>query len=343
MSRVKSSSAYSRSHAFRRYNLSAGYMVFYALMLTAVTVGITQVLASTKLSFGVVAPEFLYSTSPGLVYIYNITALAAFTVTTIAFPSYVRLSELRDNRWYMLSRMGIPPSTLVLGRMEAAFVGVLRTYILGFALTLGISLLVTGFSLSGLGTVVLSILAGVLVVILVLSPLFLISSLIAGRLILSLGALLMSALACLLMYLCGYFAPDSYEAVAAATRKLVSLNPTGLLLCAVIIGGACIAGALAACSKRCGAYNIEELDADSLISLDVRPELLILERGSQGYNVAISGSDVNNTGIDIPIPDMAEASWLDTHKGPTLEAVEESLSELRDKHFDGFSPDVREL
>ncbi len=342
MSRAKSGSAFSRGYAFRRFNLSAGYMIFYALMLTAVTVGITQVLASTRLSFGVVAPEFLYSTPLGLIYVYNIVCFAVFAIGTVAFPSYVRLDELQNNRWYMLSKMGIPVSTLVTSRIAVAFVGVLRIYLLGFALTLGISLVISGFALTGVGYLALSFAAGVLCAVLVISPLFLLSSLVGGRLVLSLCAVVLAALAGLLMHLCGYFSPDSYEAVAAATARLVSLSPTGLLLCSVILGAACLFGAVSVCTKKCGAYNIEELDADALISLDVRPELLILEKGQKGYSVAISGPEVNNADIDLPLPQISEESWLDTHSGPTPEEVAELLDKPSDPS-DMISPDVLDI
>ena len=306
MSRPNSGSASSRRYALRRYNMTLGYAIFYALMLTAASIVISRVFASTSFSFGIKVPEYLYASHLGLLYIYNLLALAVFFLVTLVFPAYIQLRELETNQWYVYARLGISTSSLAWTRVFVAFYGILRIYLVGFAVSVAASMLLLGTEGIPVVPLLLTLAVGALAVTIPLSLLFLLASLTHGKLVLSAGMVIAGGLVGFLLYHNGYLSPNSLEELLEATDSLVSLQLFGLLLIAVALAAVCIPAAIALCVRRASVYNIEELDADTLISMDVQPELLILEKGKHSYEVAISGAGVHNLDIDIPVPPLSE-------------------------------------
>ena len=305
MSKLKTRGAF--GYNLRCYNLTLGYAIFYAVIFAGLTLAVSRVFASTSFSFGIVAPEFLYSSHLGLLYIYNIIVIPVYAVVTIIFPVYLQLPELDNNRWYVYSKFGISASSLAVSKFMSALVGILRIYIIGFALTFLISLAVlgaTGLSIVAIG---LTLAVGILSVLITMCPLFLLGSFSHGKFIMSLGVIVMSGLLAFILYYNGYLSPESYDTVLTSTKSLVSLSPTGLLLMAVAFAVICIPLSVSISGKRSASYNIEELDSDTLVALDVRSDILILEKGRKGYNVAISGPRVNDSDVDIPVPELFES------------------------------------
>ncbi len=303
----KNSTALDRKMLKKRHKMTIGYLVFYAVLLALVSMGLSFLLGGIAGTVSFAIPKFIYSSILGMLYLYNMVSLVLMWLFALIFPGPYQFKGLEDNSWNMLYKLNVNPRGLVLNKIRVCVFSNLATYLLGFLLAVGIGFLKSADRAIDVQTILFMALIGILVLLLVIMPTLAVGALTKGKLLLSLSVFLTGAIAAFLLYSCGYFNCASVEDVVASAAKLISLSPLGLL---IIPGLALIVFpivTLTTAVSRARSYNIEELNDDMLKSLGVEDNMLILEEGRNRYNVAISGPDVNDADFDIEVPAMAGA------------------------------------
>lgn len=301
----KSRTAIDRKMVKKRHRLTIGYLVFYAVMLALITVGLSLLLRGAAGSIDVNIPPFLYNSLLGLLYIYNSIAIVLRFLFFIIFPGVFQFKGLKDNSWNMLYKMDVRPGGLAMNRIQICIFSNLGIYLFGFILTAGIGFLLAGdMGAGGMMTIMMLALAGILALLLVMSVTLAVGTFTTGTILIRLSALLCSGLVVFCAYQCGYFLCADAQDIVNSTNKLISFNPLGLLLLPLALAAIFIPVALSTASARAKNYNTEELDDELLISLGIAENILLLEEGHNRYVVAISGPRINNADFDIEVPEM---------------------------------------
>ena len=303
---MKSRSAIDRKMVKKSHRLTFGYLIFYAVMLALVAVGLSLLFKGAAGSINVNIPPFLYGSLVGLLYIYNTIAIVLRLVFFFLFPGIFQFKGLADNSWNMLYKMDVRPGKLAMNKIRICIFSNLGIYLFGFVLTAGVGFLLTSGSdiAPDMTTVIMLALTGILALLMVMSVMLAVGAFSRGKTLLRLSALLSGGIVVLFAYSCGYFLCAEVQNVVDSTHALISFNPLGLLLAPVFLTAFLIPVTLSAASSRARNYNTEELDTEMLISLGIAENILLLEESRGRYVVAISGPRINNANFDIDVPDM---------------------------------------
>lgn len=77
-------------------------------------------------------PELMLPSYFSVLFVYTIIAYVFFIVYFLTFYKYLTFSEIRDNSWYLLVKMGYKPITMILTKFAVRILSVLITYSVGY-------------------------------------------------------------------------------------------------------------------------------------------------------------------------------------------------------------------
>lgn len=84
-------------------------------------------------------PELMLPSYFSVLFVYTFIAYVFFIVYFLTFYKYLTFSEIRDNSWYLLVKMGYRPITMILTKFAVRILSVFITYSIGY----GIAILLT--------------------------------------------------------------------------------------------------------------------------------------------------------------------------------------------------------
>jgi hypothetical protein len=300
----KSNTALDRKMVKKNHKLSFGYLVFYSVLLSLLTLGLSFLLGGIAGTVRYTIPGFLYDSIIGMLYVYNAVALVFQWLFALLFPGVYQFKGLSDNSWNMLYKMDVKPGRLAMNKLRVCIFSNLGIYLMGFILAFGIGFLKSSDKSMDIMTVLLLAACGIMALLTLITPTLAVGAATKGKTPLRLSILVAGGLVAFSIYSCGYFNCAAVSDITTSTGNLISLNPLGLLLIPALFAIVFPIITLSTASARAKNYNIEELDDELLVSLGVAENMLVLEEGRNRYNVAISGPDVNDADFDIQVPEM---------------------------------------
>lgn len=118
-------------------SLSSRHKLFMiCLFMALITIALHLLFQITEESVMVeLFPELLLPSYFTMTYTYNLVAYIFFTIFFINKYSNITLSEIGENKWYLLSKMGYNVTSIILNKMFMTVVIVLLLYACGFVLT----------------------------------------------------------------------------------------------------------------------------------------------------------------------------------------------------------------
>ena len=300
----KSNTALNRKMVKKNHKLSFGYIVFYSVLLSVVSLGLSFLLGGIAGTVRYIIPAFLYDSIIGMLYIYNAVALVFQWLFAFLFPGVYQFKGLSDNSWNMLYKMDVRPGNLAMNKIRVCIFSNLGIYLMGFILAFGIGFLKSSDKTMDIMTIILMAVCGLMALLTSITPTLAVGAASRGKTLLRLSILLSGGLVAFSTYSCEYFNVAEVSDITKSTSSLISINPLGLLLIPALFAIVFPIITLSVASSRAKNYNIEELDDELLVSLGVAENMLVLEEGRNHYNVAISGPDVNDADFDIEVPEM---------------------------------------
>ncbi len=288
----------------KKYRLGVGYIFFYALLLAGATLGFSFFLSMSAGSVSFAIPLFLYGSLTGFLYVYTYVALVAFTLFLFLVPGSFQFTGLTDNSWNLLQKFGVEIRSLILNKLRISVLSRLAIYLLGFLFSFLLGFLFSEDRSFAVLQVLSLFLVGFLPILMMVTAGVALGAMTKGKSALRLVILGASAIAGFLLYYNGYFVCSDITNVQTSTARLISANPLGLVIIALIFAIVFPILTFTSARARVSQYNTEELDNETLVQLGIRDNMLILERGRTKYNVAISGPVIHDTDYDIPVPSL---------------------------------------
>lgn len=305
----KSSVAIERKMQKKRSLQSFGYTIFYGILLAGIAIALSLFLSGSagELSFAI--PRFLYDSIPGMLYIYNAVALVLMWLAAFLSPRPYQFQSLTNNAWNTLYKFGVRPGKLAWVKIRGVIFSQMFTYGFGFAISLVLGYVKSSDRTLDIRLLVSLALVGVFSLLILIMPTLAVGALSKGKMVLRLVVLLAGTAVGYLLYFNQYFICTDLSDISNSTRSLISLNPLGLVLIAAAFFVLFTIIGVSAAASRAKAYNVEDLVDEDLVELGVTGNMLVLTQGRNRYHVAISGPDINDTGLDIPVPPLADNSY----------------------------------
>lgn len=128
--------------AYSEYKISLSRMVLFGAFLGLISFSfhfLLQTVYDSVLTESV--PELMLPSYFSVLFAYINIAYIFFLVYFLVFYKYLTFSEIRDNSWYLLVKMGYDPLKMILIKFSVRALSVLITFSVGF----GISVLLTVF------------------------------------------------------------------------------------------------------------------------------------------------------------------------------------------------------
>lgn len=120
--------------AYSEYRVSLNRMFMYGAFLGLVSFGfhfLLQTVYESVLTESL--PELMLPSYFSVIFAYTNIAYVFFMVYVLTFYKYLTFSEIRDNSWYLLVKMGYSPIRMILTKLYVRMLSVFITYTVGFA------------------------------------------------------------------------------------------------------------------------------------------------------------------------------------------------------------------
>ena len=294
----------SNSILAKKFRLSFGVSALIGFSMAAAAFILSRVVASTGFSFGETPSDFFYSSHCGVIVLFIRVFLIIFTLLSVIFPQYLLLQELHNNNWYMYSKMGYSHSQLLFNRYLLVYPRVIRTYLIGFFITFAASVAILGFENIDYRLIGLTFVLGLLIQTVDIAFLFLISAVFRSAASVSIAVIPLNAAWYAVINKSGLFSAVSTEELSEAFGRMFSLDLGGVIILPILILIFSVAVTFMLSKKHSSEYSTEELGADELIDLEVTEDMLVLEKGTSSYKIAISGPVVNGKEDNLEIPKL---------------------------------------
>lgn len=128
--------------AYREYRISINWLFTYGVFLGMISFAVhflLQTLYESVLTQAV--PEFMLQSYFSVTFTYTNIAYIFFLMYFLYYFKYLTFSEIRDNSWYLLVKMGYSPIMMIITKLSVRLISSLITYTVGYL----ISLLLTVF------------------------------------------------------------------------------------------------------------------------------------------------------------------------------------------------------
>jgi len=128
--------------AYSEYRVSINWMFSFGVFLGLFSFSVhflLQTLYESVLTDAI--PEFMMPSYFSVTFAYTIISYVFFLIYFLYFYDYLTFSEIRDNSWYLLVKLGYNPMKMIFTKLAARLISVVITYSVGFL----ISILLTSF------------------------------------------------------------------------------------------------------------------------------------------------------------------------------------------------------
>jgi signal peptidase I len=123
--------------AYTEYRVSLRRMILFGAFLGLVSFAahfLLQTVYQSVLTESL--PELMLPSYFSVLFVYTLIAYVFFIVYFLTFYKYLTFSEIRDNSWYLLVKMGYKPISMILTKFAVRIISVIITYSVGYVVAI---------------------------------------------------------------------------------------------------------------------------------------------------------------------------------------------------------------
>jgi|GEM_PF-413184 len=250
--------------AYIENSISTARKIIYAVFVGLVSFALHFFLRTMSDSIlGETFPHLVQRSFSSTLYLYIASAYFLYTVYYIVYYDYLSFAEIIKNRWYLLSKMGYKPLSMIFAKILAFIYSVWVMYTVGFALVISLTLLVKytfiyeyilAFYLAGLFDII------VIGIVAITSSLNIYDARLARKLI-----FLFTLALLVIKQVSGYYGVLTNRVLMRNAICLVDLNKSWYLLFCAVITLICILFSIFKANNVAKYYNLPEEDYHNLI------------------------------------------------------------------------------